>query len=491
MKNIFFCTRRIILSLAIMLFAVSVSGQALRTGYFSKGNLFRYRINPAYMSESGFVSVPLLGGVQATTMGNISFDDLFYENPNFSDEYVTFMDESVDEAEFLSGLESDNMVRANVDIMLMSAGFKAFGGFNTIDLSLRSNVAVNLPYGMLHFMKVANPLLEGLQNGNLTSSDIPDFSFGDIMMHTRNFIDLSLGHSRKIGKNLTVGARAKFLFGVGYANVEIDQMNVQYDNIESWTIDMHGVANMAFGGEFKYSKDRKINNQYAVVGYDHFDPGLQGFGLGLDFGATYDLSDVLLKGLTVSASVNDLGFIRWNKSKLAELAGEEYTFDGFDRMGMITGENSFSDQLSDLGEDMEDFFALEDKGDNSVTSGIGAKVNLGAEYVMPFYKNLTAGILYTHCFDDIYSYDQTSIVVSVSPVKVLDLAVSSTFSTFGTGFGAVANLRCPGFNFFVGTDCFFGTQKDYFVPEKDMNGSVSFGVNIPLGKIAKKTSDKK
>lgn len=490
MKNILFNTRRILFLVVISLLAVSASGQALRTGYFSKGNLFRYRINPAYMSENGFISVPLLGGVQATTMGNVSFDDLFYENPNISGEYVTFMDESVDEERFLSGLESDNMVRADIDIMLMSAGFRAFGGFNTIDLSLRSNTAVNLPYGMLHFMKVANPLLEGVQNGSLLATDIPDFSFGDIMIHTRNFIDLSLGHSRKIGKNLTIGARAKLLFGIGYADVELDQMNVRYDNIDSWSIGVHGDANMAFGGEFKYSKDRKINNQYAVVGYDHFDPGIQGFGLGLDFGATYDLSDVLLKGLTVSASVNDLGFIRWNKSKFAELTGDEYKFEGFDKIGMITGENSLSDQLSDLGEDMEDFFALEDKGEKSFTSGIGAKVNLGAEYVMPFYKNLSAGVLYTHCFDDIYSYDQTSVVVSVSPVKFFDLAVSSTFSTFGTGFGAIANLHCPGFSFFIGTDCFFSTQEDYYVPTNDTNGSVSFGFNIPFGKSDKTVSNK-
>lgn len=481
MKNT--CLKRALSLIVMFCLVATASAQALRTGYFLKGNSFRYRINPAYMSERGHISVPMLGGVQATTMGNISFDDLFYENPNDKGEYITFMDESIDETDFLNGLEEDNQVRMDMDMSILSLGFKAFGGFNTIDVSLRSNVAVNVPFGMFHFMKGANSMMAGIvndvENGRIPNVDDANFAFGDFRIHSRNFVDLSLGHARKFGKNLTLGARAKFLFGLGYADVDIDRMSIEYKNINKWSIAAHGEANIAFGGEFKYS-DKMINGNHVVNGYDHFSPGLQGFGLGLDFGATYDLNDVI-KGLTLSASVNDLGFIRWNKSVGAELNGGNYEFGGFNVLKAVTGEYTLSDQLSDLGEDLEDFFALEDKGDNSVTTGIGAKVNFGAEYVMPFYDKMSAGFLYTHCFDDIYSYNQASLMLSVSPVKFLDIAVSGTHSTYGTGFGAMANLHFTGFNFFIGTDCFFKTQEDYFVPDKDMNGSVSFGVNIALG----------
>lgn len=489
MKNTSFKAKRMFLLLALLVVVATVSAQALRTGYFLKGNSYRYRINPAYMSEHGHISVPLLGGVQATTMGNVSFDDLFMENPLTPGEYITFMDDKFDTDDFLGGLEDENMVRMNMDMVLLSAGFHAFGGFNTIDVSLRSQTAVNVPYGMFHFMKVANPILEGILDGRIPAGDVPNFAFDEFNIYSRNFVDVSLGHSRKFGKNLTLGARAKLLFGLGYANVNVDNMSIEYNNFNSWAITAHADADIAFGGEFKYSDNKLVNGTPAVVGYDHFDPGLQGFGLGLDFGATYDMSDVV-KGLVLSASVNDLGFIKWNKSTRAALNGDNYEFGGFDIESAIVGEYSLSDQLSDLGEDLEDFFLLEDRGENSVTSGIGAKVNLGAEYVMPFYDKMSAGFLYTHCFDDVYSYNQASLMLSVAPVKFLDFALSGTSSTFGTGFGALVNFHCPGFNLFVGTDCFFSTQEDYFVPNKDMNGSVSFGINVAFGGGSKKNKEK-
>lgn len=480
MKNTILCSKKALLLFTMLFAVIAVSAQALRTGYFLKGNSFRYRINPAYMSEKGHFSAPLLGGVQATTMGNISFDDLFIANPNDPGEYITFMDNEFDKDDFLGGLEDDNMLRLNMDIVLLSAGFKAFGGFNTIDVSLRSHTAVNVPYGMFEFMKTANPILDDIVNGRIPSMEAPNFSFDEFNIYTRNFVDVSLGHSRKFGKNLTLGARAKFLFGLGYANVNVDKMDIHYNNLNSWGITAHADADIAFGGEFKYSDNKFVNGTPAVVGYDHFSPGLQGFGMGLDFGATYDMSD-FVKGLVLSASVNDLGFIKWNKSERAALNGEDYQFDGFNIEQAISGEYSLGDQLSDIGEDLEDFFLLEDRGKKSVTSGIGAKINLGAEYVMPFYNKMSAGVLYTHCFDDIYSYNQTSLVLSVAPVKFIDVAVSGTASTFGSGFGALVNLHCPGFNIFVGTDCFFSTQDDYYVPNNDMNGSVSFGVSVAFG----------
>ena len=73
-------------------------------------------------------------------------------------------------------------------------------------------------------------------------------------------------------------------------------------------------------------------------------------------------------------------------------------------------------------------------------------------------------------------------MVSVSPLKVLDFAVSGTYTDFGAGFGAMANLHCTGFSFFVGTDCFIGKVGKQYIPLENMNASVSFGVNIAFGK---------
>lgn len=482
MRNIL-RTGRAMLMVAAMCCAAVASSQSLRTAYFMDGSLFNYRINPATAPNRGHVSIPLLGGVGVNMMGNVGFENFFFNSPVGNDRSVMFFDETVDKDEFLNGLENDNQMRMDMDLTLLSFGFNGFGGFNTIDMTLRSNMALNLPYELLEFMKVADTF-EGAYN------------IKDINLQTRNFIDLSFGHSHKIGENLTVGARAKLLFGLGYGNVEFSKMNMSiirgedlddFPGMEDlpigvsdrWKIEAHGEANVAFGGDFKISDKKTVNGKNGVIGYDDIEPGLNGFGLGMDLGAVYAFDDVL-DGLTVSASISDLGFIRWNKNRAAVVNGEPYAFDGFRVMDAVTGKESINEQLESLTEDLEDFITLEDKGEKSYTSGIGAKLNLGAEYAMPFYDKLSAGVLYTHCFDDLYSYDMATAVISFSPNKVLDFAASSTFSNYGTSFGAVANVHFTGFSLYVGTDCFLRDMSDHWIPNENLNASISFGVNIAL-----------
>ncbi len=467
MKNIKLNIRRVSSFLLMMIFAVAVSAQTLRTGYFMDGNLFRYRLNPSFVGQRGYVSLPVLGGVNINTMGNLGMGDLIYDSPLNNDKLVTFMHSSVSEKEFLDNIDDNNVLRLDLDMTLLSLAFHAFGGYNSIDLSLRSHTGMNLPYDMLKFMKVM-----GAEN----------YSFSDLCLQSRNFADLSLGHSRYINKNLSVGGRLKFLFGLGYADVLFDKMNINM-NGDSWMINAKGEANIALGGAYTYSDEPTMGGKTVVDGYDNVAVGLHGFGMGIDLGASYDLSDVLLKGLIVSASVNDLGFISWNKTARAAIDPKEpYVFNGFNNMAIHSGEGTLDDQFEGLSDDMEDFLALEDKGEGSVTTGIGAKLNLGIEYKMPFYDRLSAGLLYTHCFDDVFSYNQASLMLAVSPVNVLDFAVSGTLSDYGAGFGAMANLHCPGFSFFVGTDCFVGKVGKQFIPLENMNASVSFGINIAFGR---------
>lgn len=185
----------------------------------------------------------------------------------------------------------------------------------------------------------------------------------------------------------------------------------------------------------------------------------------------------------MSASLNDVGFISWSKAAHAAIdPGVPYTFDGFDNVAVSGDENTLEDQWDGIADDLEDFFTLEDKGTHSVTEGIGAKLNLGVEYEMPFWRRMSVGLLYSGCFDGIYTYNQAMLALNVSPLDCLDFALSGRVGTYGAGAGAMMNIHCPGFCFFVGTDCFLGKVGKQYIPLENMNASVSFGVNIALGK---------
>ena len=467
MKNIIPTMQKIVLVAALVLGFTTAGAQVLRTGYFTEGNVLRYRLNPALQSTRGHFSLPVLGNFNLETRGNVGMGNFLFNSSLNSDKLVTFMHPTVSADEFLSGLESDNRVAMDLDITLLSAAFHAWGGFNSIDLTMRSMTGVSLPYDMLRFMKVAG-------NGQ--------YDFGGVNMHTRNFADLSLGHSRKITESLTLGARLKFLFGLAYADATFDEMSIKA-NADRWEVMARGHVDVACGGAFGESDETSINGKKMIDGYNDAAAGLHGFGMGLDFGAVYEFKKGALEGLTLSASVNDLGFISWSKSAYATMDPENpYVFDGFDNMAIHSGGQTLDNQWEGLRDDLEDFFTLEDRGTRSVTEGIGAKLNLGAEYEMPFYRDLSVGVLYTGCFDGVYKYNQGMLVVNFSPFSVLDFAVSGRVGTYGAGFGAMANLHCPGFTFFVGTDCFMNKVSKQYVPLENMNASVSFGVNIGLGK---------
>ncbi|MBO5864429.1 MAG: hypothetical protein J6Q73_00050 [Bacteroidaceae bacterium] len=469
MKNICLNIKRVFVVVVLSVMVLDVSAQVLRTGYFLDGNLFRHRLNPALRGQRGYFSLPVLGGLNINAMGNVGLSNFLYESPYNSNELVTFMHSSVSADDFLGNLESDNLVNMNLDITLLSMGFKAFGGYNTVDLTMRSQTGFSLPYDMFCFMKDM-----GREN----------YSFSDVNMRTRNFADLSFGHSRSINSDLTIGARLKLLFGLAYANAGFDRMNISMSS-DKWEIAAKGSADIALGGTFTHSEEKSVGDRKVVDGYDDISVGLQGFGMGLDLGATYDLSNCVTKGLVVSASLTDVGFIKWNKAARGAISPENtYVFDGFSEMGIHSDSKneSLEDQWETTRDELEDFFTLEDKGEGSVSSGIGAKLNLGVEYSMPFYDKLSAGLLYTHCFDDLYSYNQTSLMISVSPLSVLDFALSGTFADYGTGFGAMATVHCRGFSFFIGTDCFIGKVGKQYIPLENMNASVSFGINIAFGK---------
>ena len=99
---------------------------------------------------------------------------------------------------------------------LLSFGFRAFGGFNTFDIRLRSNSSINIPYSMFNFMK-----------SGMTNEEGTHYNIKDLAVRSNNYVELALGHSREIlDDRLTVGAKVKFLFGGANVDARIENMDL-------------------------------------------------------------------------------------------------------------------------------------------------------------------------------------------------------------------------------------------------------------------------
>ena len=458
-------------ALAVALLAgttAETAAQELRSSYFMKTSTFRHQINPALLTET-YTGMPFLGNLNIGAQGNVGLKNFVYKldgNPNY--DLTTVMNPEVSASEFLGDLGDKNRINIHLNENIFSTAFSAFGGLNLVELNLRSNTHVNLPYELFEFMK--------------TTGSKDHYSLKDLGLRTQNYAELAFGHSRAIDEKLRVGAKVKLLFGLAYADLKAENLDLTLTD-DVWAIDGDVQLNAALM-KTKFSHEDADKNspdgRPRVEGLDDFKGGLSGFGLGFDLGATYQLNEDIL----LSASLTDLGFISWSGVQKASSAGS-WTFDGFEDIyaGSDKGPDDrymIGQQFEDLGDDLEEIFSVYDDGEGSKSTALAATLNIGAEYTMPFYRNLTAGFLYTSRFAGMYSFHQGMLAVNCRPLSWIEASLNTSVSSTGCCFGGMLSFYTKGFSFIIGSDRVLGKVSKEFIPLNSMNANVALGISFPL-----------
>lgn len=457
----------------------TVVAQDFHSAYFLQDYKYRHEMNPAFGNDQNYVAIPVLGSLNLKTQGNFGLGDVLFKNPESGFYNRTFMhpDVSVDEA--LAGFsKGKNRIAAEVGVTLLSGGFKAFGGYNTIELRSRTNVGLVLPYELFEFAK-------DLRN--------QEHHFDNIGLRAVSFAELAFGHSRQINDQWRVGAKVKVLLGVGRTNISIDGMTANTSG-DKWLITSGGSAE----AEVNMSKVQFVNTTDEYKGsrggtYEHVDLGgtkidgfgISGVGLGLDLGAEYQLMD----GLKVSAAFRDLGFIGWNNSWMLKQRKGQFEFDGFHDILLANNKGTkIGDQVDDYKDQLSDFVSFDNKGDKgSSTSALAATINVGAEYQLPIYEPLSFGLLGLHRFDGDYSWSECRVSANWSPLKWLNGGMNVGFNNFAASLGWVLNIHPKGYNFFIGMDHILGKMSKEFIPLSS-NANIVLGMNITWGGGERKES---
>ena len=445
--------------------------QQLNSAYFTNDYKFRHTMNPAYGNEQNYVSMPGFGNVNVSTMGNFGYEDVIFDNPMFpstsKDRLTTFMNPYISTADALKGFNSgDNKILGDVSITVLSAGFKGFGGYNTIELNARTSFGMSLPYELFEFAK---------NTGNRT------YNIGNISANGQAFAELAFGHSRQINEKLRVGAKVKLLFGAGRGDVNIDNVKADLAADDKWTVSGHAKSEVSVKGftykteEKEYKEEGRGTYQY-VNDVDVDGAGLGGFGLAFDLGGVYKINN----DFTVSAALLDLGFIKWSNNMVAVNGGEEFVFNGFHDVAVNEdrGGSTLSMQGDKYSDQLADFANLQDKGDEGGrTTGIGATLNLGCEYTLPVYRKITFGVLSSTRFRGDYSWTEARVSANWTPLKWIDGGVNMAYGAYRNSFGWVLNFHPKGYNFYVGMDHTLGKVSKEFIP-LNSNAAVSVGMSV-------------
>lgn len=449
--------KNLILAAACLPF--TVAAQNLESGYFTEGYLYRYQMNPAFGNDKNFVSMPGLGNINITMGGNLNLTDVLY---NVDGKTTTFMNPNVSAAEVMSNLSDRNKLGVDFRINVLSGGFKAWGGYNTVSLSARGDVNASLPKSVFSLLK------EGVENKT--------YDITDLRAKAQVYAELAFGHSRQITDKLRVGATLKFLIGGGSANAYLRDAKLTLGE-DAWTITTDAQVQTNLKGYHYKTKINKDTGKPYVNGLDGSFDGLNGFGLGLDLGAVYKLNE----DWTFSAAILDLGFISWSDTQLASTNGPKtfnsdlYTFNADD-----DAPNSFDNEWDRMKDGLETLYQLDDMGsDGGRTTSLYTTINLGAEYTFPLYRNLTFGLMNSTRIAGKWTTTDFRLSANVAPCKIFSAGVNMAAGTNGMAFGWIANLHTPGFNLFLGMDRTLGRLAKQGVPLTS-NASVSLGINFPF-----------
>ena len=240
------------LAVAMLAAGSSAMAQNLNSAYFTDQFASRNTMNPAFGNDQNFVSIPGLGNVNISLQGNFGYEDVVMKNPRFgidsNKKMTTFMNPYISDAKALDGFStSNNRVVGDVSVALLAAGFKAFGGYNTVELNSKSSLGMVLPYELFEFARNT-----GNNNYNISGDAQADVSMKGFQykMKEKEYETAGAGTYEKIDDIDVDGA------GLGGFGMALD-LGAVYNINEDWTVS----ASVLDLGFMSWSNDMQATNK--------------------------------------------------------------------------------------------------------------------------------------------------------------------------------------------------------------------------------------
>lgn len=452
-----------IVAIALAFCSAASAQHNLRTGYFLDGYAYKHKLNPAFGSDRGYFAIPIAGYLTAGVETNFSLSTLLYPTGNGT--FTTFLNPSVSAEEFLSKIQNNNPLNVNTDISILSLGFNAGKSFNTIDVSIKADARANVPGALFSWAK---------QYGS-------HIDMSDLGINADVRLELSYGYSRTILGKIRIGAKVKLLAGLAKAKYSMNKLTLDL-NENKWSAEAEGNGYFSAPGIQLTTENGVINGvDIPTPDYEEILKAAENhknYGAAIDLGFSMDI----LKYLTVSASITDLGFINWTGTSL----GSEYgnvEFTGLDNIG--AEEVDIETQFTQLGEELLEIVSPRVKSYNEkLMEMLSMTAHVGLEFRMPFWQRLSAGVLGTYRFDGPYSWWETRGSVNLALLRWFSLSGNYAYSTYGESYGAAINFHPNGINLFVGIDSYkpaLNMTRQY-IPIDSFNTNLAVGLNIAFGK---------
>lgn len=452
----------------MMLCGGAVQAQYLRSSYFMEGTSARLQLNPGLQPTKGYFNLPVIGSFNISASSNVlgtsDIIDVINSGSNLYSNDALF-----------DRLKTDNRLNVNLNTDILSFGWYRGKGFWSFNVGLRADFGATLGKDMFSMMRTMNGFaLEDVAGTNQS------YSLSDQKLNMKAYAEIGLGYSRRVTEKLTVGARVKVLLGLARAEMNINQFDLNLDvpkpsYMNDQNYESRGELSPTdwYGAHYDYSANGNVITTLKGGGMtfdntgmiDNFDLdagdlGIAGSGFGIDLGASYKVWD----NLTVSASILDLGFLKWKESEttVATVTGGENVTINSDNYDRYIGGDILSFERFDFAEGSPEKVQTKTR--------LYSTLLLAGEYGL-LNNKLSVGAMYTARFVEPKTLNELTFSATFRPKNWLNAAISySPIQASGKSIGLALKLG----PLFVGTDyMFFGSNS------KSVNGFL--GISFPLG----------
>ncbi|MBI9067482.1 MAG: hypothetical protein JEZ09_09340 [Salinivirgaceae bacterium] len=405
-------------------------------------------MNPATpLTCKWYVGIPVLSSIHFNyANSSFSYNQIFTPTNTSYEPNVTGL---------IKRLHSRNSISTELHLQLFALAYRKEENSFYFTITEKNNFLFTYPKKTILLLLDGNAQFVGEKVG-ITGSGI---SFN----HYREY---ALGWSHELNKKTTFGVKGKLLFGK--LNISTKTLDFNIDSDET-------TYNLDFTGELNLRMSLPVtvdilDNRFNGISYnDAMSPvqlalNRKNPGFAIDLGVIHKYS----RKVELSASIIDLGFIRW-KSNLSNLnASGEFFFDGF----LDASSDSF---FKNLGDTIINALNLTNNQDKYVTF-LSPKLMAGANYKIN--ERFSSGAIAQTSIHRRKIMTSLTLMGQFNPKPWFGLAASYSFQNYSlNNLGAGIYIGKRGAQFYVVSDNLLFIPK----PLDTRNVNLRLGVNILFG----------
>lgn len=472
--------KKIALILVIIVMAVTATAQDGITLHFMRMNPYSQYSSPsAFLPYNGHVGMPALSNINvAFTNTNFLYKTLFGTNDEGTITTIKLND-------FADKLDRKyNALNTNFSLNIIDFGFRVNKLYFNVSYRIRSD----------EYLTYNKDLFNLPIHGNMSYANAGEAAKPELKLTMNAYQELSVGIQAEITPRIYIGVRPKILFGLAHAKTKAANASL-YTNPDDYSLLISHNLDASLSCVIPYSINidtaGKPSIDFAPDAFlKNWQNAFKNVGAAIDLGFTYRINNMF----GVSASVLDLGFIRWKtnnyrfKSSTAD-SGPYYDDGSFIFNGLSQEDiEQLSDDPKEFGKKVLDYFPLDINPVPAYTDMISGR------FLVEGYCNLSKYHRFSALFQGRIVNKQFipsfTVAWNGNFLNIFDLCVSYTLSRRSYGnLGVGVGLNLGVFHLYAVTDNILSLAHDKNTPISLLsakNANIQMGIVFDWGKVKEK-----